>query len=149
MSSTFDTIADSLTHKSLNDISVMAKQAGFEPGKDILDLTGDGPGFIYAVGANPLATPWMLGGYSGSDAAAAHTIDTLSPPTLQGTWLLTSTNNPLRVIGWEAMLAKKICAGSHALAGSVDILNPYAWTATAPKVVSLQLWKPVKSTCER
>lgn len=138
---------DSLTRKSLNDISDLAKQAGFKPGTDILDLTGDGPGFIYAVGATPLATPWMLGGYAGSDAAAAHTIDTLSPSTLHGTWLLTSTNNPLRVMDWQEMLAKKTCAGSHELAGSVEIANPYAWTKDAPKIVNLQLWKPTNSTC--
>lgn len=139
---------DSITNKSLQDIGAMVKQAGFKPGKDILDLTGDGPGLIYAVGANPLATPWMLGGYAGSDNAAAHTIDSLPLSTLRGTWLLTSTNNPLRVIGWEAMLANKICAGSHELAGSVDVANPYAWTKDAPRVVSLQLWKPTNSTCK-
>lgn len=134
---------DGTTAKSLNDMKAMVSKAGFKQGDDILDLTGDGPGFIYAVGGNPLATPWMIGAFPGSDAAAAHIIGTLNPALVRNAWLLTSTNNPVRVRNWEPMLEKQIGPATHELAGSIDIANPYAWTPDAPKIVSLQLWKPI------
>lgn len=135
---------DTTAGKSLRDIATMSARAGFTPGADILDLTGDGPGFIYAVGARPLGTPWMLGGYPGSDAAAARIIGKISTASLRQTWLLTSLDNPLRVRGWDALLAQRIGPGTHELAGSTDVANPYAFTPTAPKMINLQLWRPVK-----
>lgn len=140
---------DATTAKTLSDMKALADKAGVKPGNDILDLTGDGPGFIYAVGANPLATPWMIGGYEGSDAAADHIMGTISPASLRAAWMLTSLNNPLRVNGWESMLNKRIGPATHELAGSIDIANPYAWTPDAPKIVSLQLWRPVNPAARR
>ena len=134
---------DDIAHGSLRSIAGMAAQAGFEPGMTILDLTGDGPGFIYAVGARPLGTPWMLGGYPGSDAAAARIIGKIDTKALRTTWLLTSSDNPLRVKDWDTLLAQRIGAGSHKQAASGRIANPYAFTPTAPKTIGLQLWRPV------
>lgn len=130
------------TGKSLQDIAAMVGTAGLKPGQDVLDLSGDGPGVIYAVGANPMGTPWMIGGYPGSAAAAGRVIEKLDPASIRGAWLLTSNNNPRRIIDWESMLVRRIGPGSHQMVGSIDIASPYSWDADAPKTINLQLWKP-------
>lgn len=133
---------DERTGKSLNDIRAMVRAAGLEPGDHVLDFSGDGPGFIYAAGASPLGSPWMIGGYAGSAAAAERVVGKLGPAAVRNAWLLTSTNNPRRIRGWEAIMARHAGPGSHRLAGSVTIAAPYAWDASAPRHVQLQLWKP-------
>lgn len=136
---------DSQTGKKLKDTTAMFSKAGFKPGQSVLDLTGDGPGVIFAVGAKPLGTPWMLGGYPGSAAAADRVIEKLDPTALRNTWLLTSTDNPRRINGWELMLARRVGAGSHSMAGSVDIATSYSFNADARKTINLQLWRPILS----
>lgn len=133
---------DSQTGKTLTDIAAMFRKAGFKPGQDVLDLTGDGPGVIFAVGAKPLGAAWMLGGYPGSAAAANRVIEKLDPTALRNAWLLTSTDNPRRINGWELMLARRIPPGSHSMADSVDIAMSYSFDPDAPKTITLQLWRP-------
>lgn len=128
--------------KALHDISAMVRTAGFKPGQDVLDLSGDGPGVIYAVGGNPLGTPWMIGGHPGSEAAADRVIEKLNPASIRGAWLLTSSNNPRRIIDWESMLARRIGPASHEMVASIDIGSLYSWEIDAPKTLNLQLWKP-------
>lgn len=135
---------DSQTGKTLKDIAAMFRKAGFRPGQDVLDLSGDGPGVIFAVGAKPLGTPWMLGGYPGSAAAAGRVIEKLDPTALRNAWLLTSTDNPRRIEGWEPMLARRIGQGSHSMADSVDIAMSYSFDPDAPKTINLQLWRPAQ-----
>ena len=140
-----DTIlrVDGQTSKALVDIAAMFRQAGFQRGQDVLDLSGDGPGVIFAVGANPLGTPWMLGGYPGSTAAAGRVIDKLDPITLRKAWLLTSSDNPRRIKGWEPIVAGRAGPGSHTMAGSVDIASSYTFNDDVRKTINLQLWRPV------
>jgi hypothetical protein len=133
---------DPRTDKSLQDILAMARRVGFRPGQGVLDLSGDGPGVIYAMGANPLGAPWMIGGYPGSAAAAERVIEKLDLASVRSAWLLTSTNNPRRIPGWESMVARRTGPGSHRLVASIDIASPYAWDPGAPKTVNLQLWEP-------
>jgi hypothetical protein len=135
---------DPRTDKSLHDISAMVRTAGFKPGQDVLDLSGDGPGVIFAVGGHPLGTPWMIGGYPGSAASADRVITKLNPASIRGAWLLTSTNNPRRIMGWESMLVQRIGPASHEMVASIDIASPYSWTTDAPKTINLQLWKPAR-----
>ena len=134
---------DERTGKSLRDIRAMAAAAGLRPGDHVLDFSGDGPGFIYAAGASPLGSPWMIGGYAGSAAAAERVVAKLAPGSVRNAWLLTSTNNPRRIQSWETIMARHAGPGSHRLAGSVTIASPYAWDASAPAQVHLQLWRPV------
>jgi hypothetical protein len=139
---------DPRTEKSLKDISAMVQTAGFKPGQDVLDFTGDGPGFIYAVGAKPLGSPWMIGGYSGSGATASRIIEKVNAASIRGAWLLTSTNNPLRLMDWESRLARLVGPNSHKMVASIDIANPYRWNNDAPETVNLQLWKPATPVSE-
>jgi hypothetical protein len=133
---------DAVTDASLRAISSAARQAGFTQGQSMLDFSGDGPGIIFALGAKPLGTPWMIGGYPESAKSAERVVSKIAPAMLEQSWLLTSPNNARKIDGWEAMLARRIGTGSHQLAASVEIASPYSWDPKAPKSIVLQLWKP-------
>lgn len=136
---------DAKTGESLRKIADLAGAAGFRPGQRVLDFSGDGPGIIYAIGGHPLGTPWMIGGYPASAAMAERVIEKLDPASTRSAWLLTSSNNPRRIRGWESILARRIGAGSHQLIGSVMVDSSYAWGTESPTSVSVQLWRPVKA----
>ena len=135
-------LVDSGTEQSLRDILALARASGFQPGQDVLDLTGDGPGVIYALGARPLGAPWLLGGYKGSDIATTHIIDTIGPAAVRQAWLLTSTDNPLRLAGWETVLEQRIGTGSHVMVGEIKIAKRYGRDVKLRPWITLQLWKP-------
>jgi hypothetical protein len=136
-------LVDRRTNKSLHDISEMARLAGLTRGQKVLDFSGDGPGFIYAMGANPLGTPWMIGGYPSSAAAAGRVIEKLNPASIRDAWLLTSADNSRRIKDWESMLARRAGIASHEMVASTDIVHPYP-REVDPKTINLQLWKPAK-----
>lgn len=128
--------------KSVHDIQEMARLAGFKTGQKVLDMTGCGPGAGYAIGATPLGAAWIIGGQPGSAAAAERIIERLTPDSLRGAWLLTSANGSRGIVGWEEMLAHRIGPGSHRLAGSIDVANPYASAPNEPSTINLSIWKP-------
>jgi hypothetical protein len=133
---------DPTTRTTLQEIAAMAARAGLQPGEHLLDFSGDGPGIIYALGANPLGTAWMIGGYPGSSAAAERVVAKLDQASIRRAWLLTSTNNPRRIEGWEPILARRIGARSHQLTASISVASPYSWDPAAAKTLNVQLWKP-------
>lgn len=139
-------LVDAGTEQSLREILALAHAAGFQPGQDVLDLTGDGPGIIYALGANPLGTPWMLGGYKGSTVATIRIIDKIDPAALRHAWLLTSSDNPLRLTDWETVLEQRIGTGSHVMVGDIKITRRYGWSLKSQPSMSLQLWKPLAAS---
>ncbi len=133
---------DAKTARSLLDMQKMARAAGMPAGQEVLDLTGDGPGVIYAIGAYPLGSPWLLGGFPGSSAALERVVQTLDSERLRAAWLLVSDDNPRRVAEWRDIMARRIGPETHQLAGSTAILNPHAEWEGEPGAVNLQLWKP-------
>lgn len=127
---------------SLLRMQEMVRKAGMPAGQDMLDLTGDGPGVIYAIGARPLGSPWMLGGYPGSPATIERVIQKVETARVRAAWLITSTDNPRRISNWRAIMEGKIGPDTHRLAGSIEIVNPHAVVKGEPATVNLQLWKP-------
>ena len=136
---------DSLTNASLENMKKAARQAGMPAGQDVLDLTGDGPGVTYVIGARPVGSPWMLGGYPGSEASIERVVQKVDAGRIRNAWLLTSIDNRLRVRDWRGLLERRIGRDTHQLAASIAILNPYWGSKGAPPTVNLQLWKPVPS----
>lgn len=128
---------------SLLRMQDMVGKAGMPAGQDMLDLTGDGPGVIYAIGARPLGSPWMLGGYPGSPATVERIIQKVETTRVRTAWLITSTDNPRRISNWREIIEGKIGPETHSLAGSIEIMNPHAVVKGEPATVNLQLWKPV------
>jgi hypothetical protein len=133
---------DASTERSLRSMREMVAQAGMPAGQDVLDLTGDGPGAIYAIGAYPLGSPWMLGGYPGSAVAVERVLEKTDPSRLRQAWLLTSTDNRRRMLDWQGMVARRIGPVSHQLVGSIEIVNPHFGGRNEPRTVNLQLWRP-------
>lgn len=132
------------TGRSLLALQQMARDAGMPAGQDMLDLTGDSPGVIYALGARPLGSPWMLGGYPGSSAAIERILQKVDTRRVRVAWLLTSPDKSRRARDWPVILERRIGPGSHRLAASVEVVNPVAATPGEPATVHLQLWKPAE-----
>jgi len=137
-------LVDPVTQASLRSVLSAAEKAGFKQGQSFLDFSGDGPGIIFALGAKPLGAPWIIGGYPGSASSAERVIAKVEKSALEQTWLLTSTNNPRKIDGWETILARRLGTGSHQIAASITIASPYIWTPNMPKEITLQLWKPAR-----
>ena len=136
-------LLDGRTHAIMRAMKALMADAGFRPGQDILDLSGDSPGMIWAVGGNPLGSPWIIGRYPGSEAAAERTMEKSGTAKVRGAWLFTSRTSRHRIAGWESMLARQAGAQSHQLVASITFANPYPWLDDAPdKTIDLQVWRP-------
>ena len=126
-------LLDTTTRDVLVAIEAAANAAGFTPKQQVLDLTGDSPGLIYALGGRPLGVAWLSGGYSGSEVAATRLITDLPLTALQRAWLLTSSTNPRRIVGWQRMLDGRLGAGAYEWVGTVPMRSPYVWHGNAPE----------------
>jgi hypothetical protein len=133
---------DPATAETLRRVTAMVQDAGFVAGQSLLDLTGDGPGLVYAVGGRPLGVAWLPGGYPGSDKAAARLLGSVPEERLRSAWLLTSDTNPRAIRHWQPALAARLGPSSHEPAGRVQVRWPYRWSADAPDMTDVQLWKP-------
>ena len=63
----------------------------------MIDLTGQFPGTLYALGASSIGQAWNLGGYPGSDALAAAMLQKVSCEELARAWLLAEPENPGKI----------------------------------------------------
>lgn len=68
----------------------IAAQGGFEVGQPMLDLTGESPGLIYALGARPLGVGWTLGGYPGTPKFVLAGLGWEGCTTIGAAWILSS-----------------------------------------------------------
>jgi hypothetical protein len=71
-----------------------ARNAGFQAGTPMIDLTGVSPGSLFVLAAKPLGSAWLIGGYPGSNALATKNLDLVSCHELAGSWILTEINGP-------------------------------------------------------
>jgi len=71
-----------------------SKQAGFQPGTPVIDLSGQSPGMLYAIGATSIGQAWMIGGYPGSFKLATEALKRVSCEQLAVAWLLTEPEGP-------------------------------------------------------
>ena len=135
-------LLDTTTRDVLVAIKAAADGSGFTPEQQVLDLTGDGPGLIYALGGRPLGVAWLTGGYAGSGAGVTRLISRLPLAVLQRAWLLTSAANPRRIVGWQGILDERLGAGAHEQVGHVPMRSPYVWHGNAPESTNVDLWRP-------
>lgn len=75
----------------------VAGQAGFKKGTPMIDLTGQSPGMLYALGANVIGQPWLLGGYLGSEAFAVTALQKVKCSYLVSAWLLAEPDGPRKI----------------------------------------------------
>jgi len=134
---------DSETARGLQEVGRVMFSAGWTMGTPVLDFTGDGPGWIYAMGGQPVGLAWLLGGYPGSEKTAARVLQVQAPELLQRSWLLTSDANPRRISNWRELLAQRLGANTHEKVATVMLVAPYRWGPDAPARIDLQLWRPL------
>lgn len=135
-------LVDTTTRQTLESVITAAREAGFAPGQLVLDFTGDGPGLVYALGARPLGTAWLVGGYRGSQATAARLVSLLPADALRDAWLLTSDKNHRAIRNWQSLLDARLGVGAHERVANVIIQAPYRSGSPPPKYIDVQLWKP-------
>jgi len=75
----------------------MAKRAQFVEGTPVIDLSGQSPGILYALGASNIGTPWTPGGYPGSDKFLVEALKRVSCEELSAAWLLTEPEGPRKI----------------------------------------------------
>ena len=74
-----------------------AKAAGFEPNTPLIDLTGQSPGILYAVGAESTGQAWTIGGYPGSLKLANAALARTSCEKIADSWILFEQDGPLSI----------------------------------------------------
>ena len=79
------------------DANTTAQKAGFKPGTPIIDLTGQSPGILYAIGAINIGQPWTVGGYPGSEALAIAMLRKVRCQELAMAWLLVEPEGPRKI----------------------------------------------------
>jgi hypothetical protein len=79
-----------------------AKNSGFKPGDPVIDLSGQSPTLLYAMGAESIGAAWMIGGYTGSLKYATAVMGRVSCEKLAAAWVLVEATGP-RSIPTELM----------------------------------------------
>ena len=77
------------TASYVRDLRRLAEQNGLRTGDPVLDLTGVSPGALYVIGARPLGTAWLLGGYPGSNIFFTAALRHESCGSIAASWILT------------------------------------------------------------
>lgn len=73
----------------------VAAGEGFTRESYILDLTGQSPGLLFALGALGVGQAWTLGGYPGSEKRAKASLTSVNCQDLANAWLLIEPEGPL------------------------------------------------------
>lgn len=87
---------------AIAEAQAAARTHGMREGDPMIDLTGQSPGMVYALGARAPGVPWLLGGYPGSEAYAVASLRRAPCEMLANAWLLAEPNGrgsiPLEVL---------------------------------------------------
>ena len=75
----------------------IAKKTGFKKRTPMIDLSGQSPGILYAIGAKNIGQPWTIGGYPGSDALAVAMLKKVTCKELAVAWLLAEPEGPRKI----------------------------------------------------
>lgn len=81
----------------------VAENAKFQPNTPVIDLSGQSPGILYAIGAKNIGHPWTLGGYPGSLYFVKAGLSHFSCQDIANAWVLYESDGP-RKISNELML---------------------------------------------
>lgn len=81
----------------VDEVVRTAAAAGFKKDTPMIDLTGQSPGILYALGANNIGQAWIIGGYPGSVALAEASLKGAPCADLSRAWLLLEDAGPRRI----------------------------------------------------
>lgn len=71
-----------------------ARTAGLQPGTSMIDLSGQSPGILYALGAKSIGQAWLVGGYPGSLKRATEALSQVNCETIAASWVVWEPNGP-------------------------------------------------------
>lgn len=81
----------------LEEAAAAAREAGFQSGDPVIDLTGRSPGILYALKSSAVGQPWIIGGYPGSAKAAIAILTRTVCATTANAWVLTEPTGPRQI----------------------------------------------------
>lgn len=81
----------------LKSVREKMKELKFETKTPMIDLTGQSPTTLYAIGARSTAKAWLLGSYPGSNNLAIEMLKYVSCKELSIAWLINEPNGPRKL----------------------------------------------------
>jgi hypothetical protein len=119
----------------------MASQTDFKTGTPVIDLTGQGPGTLYAIGAKAIGSAWIIGGFAGSDSMAQTMLDRVSCADISAAWLLIDDDSLLKLSPTLLNHFGLNFEKDFEMAAELSISPAYIarWGVPSRR---LQLWKP-------
>jgi hypothetical protein len=118
-----------------------AHAAGLASGTPVIDLSGQSPGLLYALGAQSPGQAWVIGGYPGSAPLAELALKTVTCEELSAAWVLAEPQGP-RAISDTVLNS----FGAH-MARDYEQVGHWATAAGAggyPEERQQTLWKPTR-----
>ncbi len=88
----------------ITDAVAAAQSSGFKVGTPVIDLSGQSPGVLYAIGAESIGQAWTIGGYPGSLKLAKAALEHVACEKIAAAWILFEPGGP-RSIPVELMLS--------------------------------------------
>jgi hypothetical protein len=127
------------------DVKKMVDRAGFHAGMPMIDMTGQGPGTLYAIGAKAIAQAWMIGGLPGSDNLAQAMLNRVSCAEIAQAWLLVDPDSITKLSPTILNSSGLNFEQNFEMATKIDIPpeNLQRWGVASRQ---LQLWKPTQPT---
>ncbi|WP_159947167.1 hypothetical protein [Rhizobium sp. 18065] len=78
----------------ISNAVLTANGGGFVPGIPVIDLSGQSPTLLYAIGAKNIGAAWLIGGYPGSSKYAKAVLGRVSCEKISEAWLLVEPTGP-------------------------------------------------------
>ncbi|MCM2501578.1 hypothetical protein [Neorhizobium galegae] len=76
------------------DAMAAAQSSGFKLGTPVIDLSGQSPGILYAIGAESIGQAWTIGGYPGSLKLAKAALEHVACEKVAAAWILFEPGGP-------------------------------------------------------
>jgi hypothetical protein len=97
-------LVDGVTARYIDTLQEAANAHGFVFGTPVIDLTGNSPGTVFALGGTAPGRPWLDGGYSGSADHARETLRHVDQSQVRRAWILTGPDTSEATIPAAAVL---------------------------------------------
>jgi hypothetical protein len=78
----------------ITDAVAAAQSSGFKVGAPVIDLSGQSPGILYAIGAESIGQAWTIGGYPGSLKLAKAALEHVACEKIAAAWILFEPGGP-------------------------------------------------------
>jgi hypothetical protein len=90
-------LVDRETARYFTELGAELQRLGFRRGDGMIDMTGQSPGIVFAIGGVALGEPWLLGNYPGSTAFAKRALARVSCEQLVNAWILVAPEGERKI----------------------------------------------------